>query len=267
VYLLALILSLPFRGHPGTGLTIAALAMVQAWNPFHVEYAGVWNMPAWTLSTEAFFYLFFPFVLPLLERWSSRVLKTLAVVTVLLIVLGHTMTHAIEPLTRRTLLPLPAFRFSEFFVGMLLGLIFLRGRRRQRLSLLPYAAVIAILVILAVVNGSWLSLLAVPFTVLIYELAMGDSWLAQLLGNKVFLLLGGASYAIYLLQEPVRSFVHFAIAGSTELNAAKGGIDTFLSPVVLVLFSIGVFLLWEEPMRKWLRSWFRKHSGRKLSSV
>ena len=241
--------------------------MVQAWNPFHVEYAGVWNMPAWTLSTEAFFYLFFPFVLPLLERWSSRVLKTLAVVTVLLIVLGHTMTHAIETLTRRTLLPLPAFRFSEFFVGMLLGLIFLRGRRRQRPSLLPYAAVIAILVILAVVNGSWLSLLAVPFTDLIYELAMGDSWLAQLLGNKVFLLLGGASYAIYLLQEPVRSFVHFAITGSTELNTAKGGIDTFLSPVVLVLFSIGVFLLWEEPMRKWLRSWFRKHSGRKLSSV
>ncbi len=267
VYFLSLILSLPFRGHPGAGLTIAALFMVQAWNPFHVDYAGVWNMPAWTLSTEAFFYLFFPFVLPFLEKSSTRILKTLAVGTVLLIALGHTMTHAIEPLTRLTGFPLPAFRFPEFFAGMLLGLIFLRGERRLRPSLLLYPAVIASLVILALVKGPWVSLVAIPSTILIFELAVAGTWLAWLLGNKEFLLLGGASYAIYLLQWPVRSWVHFAVTGSTDFNTAKGGLDTFLSPIILVLFSIGVFLLWEEPMRKWLRSWFKKHSGRKLSSV
>ncbi len=61
VYLLALLLSWPFRGDPGLGLSMAVLTMVQAWNPFHVNYGGAWNSPAWTLSTEAFFYLLFPF--------------------------------------------------------------------------------------------------------------------------------------------------------------------------------------------------------------
>jgi peptidoglycan/LPS O-acetylase OafA/YrhL len=267
VYFLSLILSWPFRGNLGPGLSIAVFAMVQAWIPFHIDYEGVWNMPAWTLSTEAFFYLLFIFVLPLLEKLSVWALKCVAVATVLLIVFGHTMTHDVEPLTRVTGLPHPVFRFPEFLAGMTLGLIFLRSPRPSPRPWLSCAAVLAILAILALVKGSWLSLMAVPLAVLIYELAAGNSLLARLLGSGPLILLGGASYAIYLLQMPVRSWVRFAFTGSIAAADTRiGGINA-LSPIVLIPFAIGVYLFWEEPARKWLRSWFKKRTERKLSAA
>ena len=230
-----------------------------------MEYAGYWNMPAWTLSTEAFFYLAFPFLLPIIERFSVRALKISAVATVLVITLGHTMTPSIERLTRITLIPLPVFRFPEFLAGMLLGLIYLRSERPRTMALTPYVAVAAIFAILLFVTGPWVSLLAIPYAILIYDLAARNSVISRLLGTRLIVLLGGASYAIYLLQEPVRSWLHRLVRGSWNLQMDKGGIDALLTPVVLVLFSIAVFRYWEEPVRKWLRRWFKRHSSRKTA--
>jgi peptidoglycan/LPS O-acetylase OafA/YrhL len=92
-------------------------------------------------------------------------------------------------------------------------LLFLRSRRQKPNSLLLYGAIVATLAILFTAQRPWVSLLAIPFTVLVYELAMGNSWCANLLGTKTFVLLGGASYAIYLLQVPVRSWIHYAVTG------------------------------------------------------
>jgi peptidoglycan/LPS O-acetylase OafA/YrhL len=263
VYFLSLLLCWPSQSHLGIGLAVAVFTMVQAWNPLHVAYAGAWNMPAWTLSTEAFFYLAFPFLLSIFEQFSARMLKIAAVITVSVIVFGHTMTPSIDDLTRVTLLPLPVFRVPEFLAGMLLGLIYLRNRAGQTNSVALYSAIVSIFAILLLVTGPWISLLALPFTVLIYNLAAGQSAVGRLLGTRSLLLLGGASYAIYLLQEPVRSTIHFAFTGSWNVQVGRGSIDALLSPVILVLFSIAVFRLWEEPARKWLRSRFSRSGAQK----
>lgn len=266
VYLLSLVLSWPFNA-TSPGKIIAALFMVQAWNPLHPEYGGVLNMPAWTLSAEAFFYLLFPFLLPLIEKWSNRTLQIVAGVTLVIITLGHTMTDQINLLSPRTFIPMPAFRFPEFFAGMVAGLLFLRSRRQKPNFLLLYGAIVATLAILFLAQKPWVSLLAIPFAVLIYELAVGNSWCADLLGSKVLVLLGGASYSIYLLQLPVRSWVHYAVTGSMDLFVRKGGIDAFLSPIVLLALSVPVFLFLEEPARKRLRSWFKKHTETKPAAA
>jgi peptidoglycan/LPS O-acetylase OafA/YrhL len=258
VYLLSLLASLPFQRHISAGLAIAVLTMVQAWNPAHPEYGGTWNMTAWTLSTEAFFYLAFPFLLPTLERLSSRTLKVLAGITFVAMVFGHTMMHSVEPVSPGALVPVPLFRFPEFFTGMALGLLFLRGEPSRNSSLKVYASLIAVAAILAALHKPWLSLIVVPYAILIYEMAVDKSYMARLLGRRIFVLLGGASYAIYLLQIPVRSWIHLAVTGTRNLHVNHAGLDAALSPVILIGVSIAVFLCWEEPVRKWLRMWFKR---------
>jgi peptidoglycan/LPS O-acetylase OafA/YrhL len=264
VYVLSLLLSLPFVGALPAGVGIAVLTMVQAWNPEHPEYASAWNSTAWTLSIEAFFYLVFPFLLPRIARLSSRVMQALLGVTVAVMVLGHTMTHSVEQLAVRTFIPVPVFRFPEFFAGMLMGLLFLRGDPVRRGSLGVYASLIALVAILGTVQGPWLSLIVIPYTILIYEMAAGTSFVARLLGQKAFVLLGGASYAIYLLQIPIRSWVHFAATGTRNLKVDHAGIDALLSPFILIGVSIAAFLFWEEPARRRLRSWFKRHTEPRL---
>jgi peptidoglycan/LPS O-acetylase OafA/YrhL len=113
--------------------------------------------------------------------------------------------------------------------------------------------VLSALLILSLPLGEWVSLVTVPFTVLVYELAIGESALARLLSTQLVVLLGSASYAIYLLQFPVRSWTRVIFSRFPEKLAYLG---TPLTPLILVLISILVFKFWEEPCRRALRSWF-----------
>lgn len=258
VYVLSLALMMPFQDKLSFGTAAAVALMLQTWNPVHPEFFYVWNLTAWTLSMELFFYLLFPFLLPPLQRMSRRTLKAILSLTLLLIVFGHTMTHSIEPLSRRLLIPMPLFRLPEFVVGMILGLLFLRPRKRRRSSMWTYASLIGILAVLLGCRDRWVSLVVIPYAVLIYDLAATNSKVARLLGSNTCVLLGAASYAIYLLQVPVRSWVHLALTGNWNLNVNHSGMDSLLSPPVLIGMSILAFRFWEEPARKWLRNWFKR---------
>jgi peptidoglycan/LPS O-acetylase OafA/YrhL len=124
-----------------------------------------------------------------------------------------------------------------------------------------YLAAFAALLILGLPLGAWVSLVTIPFVVLVYELAIGDSVLAKLLSARFMVLLGSASYAVYLLQFPVRSWTRVIFSHFPEKLAHLGAP---LTPPILILFSILVFKLWEEPSRRALRSWFAE---RKLSAA
>ena len=119
--------------------------------------------------------------------------------------------------------------------------------------------VFAALLILGLPLGAWVSLVTIPFVVLVYELAIGDSVLAKLLSARFMVLLGSASYAVYLLQFPVRSWTRVIFSHFPEKLAHFGAP---LTPLILILFSILVFKLWEEPSRRALRSWFAERKLR-----
>jgi len=273
VYFLSLILALWFE--PGLSLRakIAVLAMVQAWNPRVPELTGAWNYPAWSLSVEIFFYLFFPFVLPWMSKLSRRWLVWLIAMLAAGSVLLHTPVQGLGISDKNSLLtnyiPLPILRLPEFLLGMAVGLKLLRREASGELSgssARAYLAVLASIAVLSLPLGAWVSLVTVPFAVLVYELAVGRSLLARLLSTKLMVLLGSASYAVYLLQFPVRSwtrvFFSHVFPGWTNLGTA-------LTPFILVLFSILMFCSWEEPCRKALRSYFaaRKFSPTKMNST
>lgn len=252
VYLLALLMILPFQLKTALVARLAVLFMVQAWNPAYPGLAGAWNYPAWSLSVEAFFYVTFPVFLIAMSKCSARTLRLVMSVFLLVSVVLHTPTMVLgvwNGTTYGLLIPLPVLRLPEFLVGVALGLLFLRSGQRPRRSVLFYLAAASAVVVLSLPIGNWVSIVMIPASYMLYELAFSDALPARLFSSGPLVLLGGASYAIYLLQYPVRAWTKllFSYAG-----ASFSFLGIALTPVLLTVFSIAVFRYWEEPVRKLL---------------
>ncbi|HUL33971.1 MAG TPA: acyltransferase [Candidatus Eisenbacteria bacterium] len=258
VYLLSLLLLVPFQFHSldhRTALTV--LVMLQAWNPWRAELTGAWNYPAWSLSVEAFFYLCFPFLQSWFATASRRTLYVLVAVFAFVTVFGHTSYESLGIWNPRSyaaiLIPLPLLRIPEFILGMVAGNFFVRfGALRQK-TWMSLIAAVSSLIVLCSTAGPWVSLAALPFLLFIYCLASSDDPVTALFRGPIMVLLGGASYAVYLLQLPVRDWVRVSFEWSA-LNRYVP--DAPLTPIILVLFSILIFKYWEEPLRRQIRRVF-----------
>lgn len=148
---------------------------------------------------------------------------------------------------------LPIQRIPEFMLGVGLGIAFLRSDGRETHPLRAYSSFLVMLVVLSLPIGQWVSLVMVPFAVLVYELAEGGNGIARFLSTGVMTLPGGASNSVYLLQFPVGSWIRVLFLHAPgELKR----LGSPLTPLILVFFSILVFRFWEEPSRKLLRQWF-----------
>ncbi|QNI35934.1 acyltransferase family protein [Edaphobacter albus] len=255
VYLLAAAVTcFAVRGLP-TGHNLMYFTLLQSWTPAASPSGYAWIMQAWTLSVETFFYCSFPLLLPLVERLRSRHLTWM-----LLFIVGITagllelpfqhagMTSPVQGIF------LPLLRLPEFILGMLLGSLFLHRTtgstpwwQNDWITLIVMFPPIAL-----IASGKFSKAVALAclfwFIWAIYRLASGKGWLTKLLSSRIFILLGGASYSIYLLQWPIRDLMRQYVA------PLHPGLDAILSPVILITLSILIFLYYEEPLRERLRT-------------
>jgi len=85
---------------------------------------------------------------------------------------------------------------------------------------------------------------------------------ARLLSSRWLLLLGNASFAIYILQTPVRYWVGRIFSGNLSI------VGKLLYAPSLIILSVVVFLYFEEPIRKWIRNRAtRRQSPRPTSPI
>ena len=192
-----------------------------------------WNAPSWSISCELFFYALFPLLFIWLNsarRLITTVVAAFAAEVPLYIAAAAYISHDINThgsllgftnvdnaLTN--ILPLaPIIRLGEFAIGICLGLLIVRQREnrfRDSRALRDAAVVIALVgaVVLQKIHlEKWGSialhagdyLLYVPlFALLILALASGRTILSVILENPVIVLLGEASYSLYLLHYPL----------------------------------------------------------------
>jgi peptidoglycan/LPS O-acetylase OafA/YrhL len=258
VYLLTLVIGILLERHFPQGPELLVFPMLQSWFPASSSNGYSVVAQAWTLSVELFFYCCFPLFLLLFRRnWSVRTLWCIvAGVFALTVALKVPAYHSgMTPptwLTDHILLPILCL--PEFAFGLALGALFLR---KQKLDPHSYskdwvtaAGLLPCFAVIASGAGDYLVSLASVFCFgwAIYRLANGRGWLTDILSSKPLMLLGGASYSIYLLQGPVR-YISRRIFGPLY-----PGLDAALSPIILITLSCLIFLFYEEPLRDLIRN-------------
>jgi peptidoglycan/LPS O-acetylase OafA/YrhL len=149
----------------------------------------------------------------------------------------------------------PLVRVPEFLLGVCLGTGFRDGWRIPRPRLATLACVLAIcLVIGALHDAPYPSLhngLCDPlFALLIFSIASSGDWLAW----PPLLLLGEASYTLYLLGRPISNFYEGASRYVTFIPAISGFWGYGLYFVICVLASLLVYTMYEKPCRRKVRT-------------
>ncbi len=241
---------------------VLTLTLLQSWAP---QAALTWNAVCWSLSVEAFFYLMFPILLVWTRGFAARnlfwaiafwslVSLSFSVLYILLHPNGIDKINSGETtlLWKNILSFNPLLRLPEFLVGVFAGRLFLAAKNNQKLAtplvVLGVAVVSALVLVADRIPRPMISagILSPAFAAIIYGLALRPRW-ASFLEMGALVLLGDASYSLYLLHSTVISAVYDHIP---PLQWALRAAVAFLAAVAASLLS---YSLVEEPCRKLLR--------------
>jgi peptidoglycan/LPS O-acetylase OafA/YrhL len=256
---------------------LLAILLLHAWTPLSVF---AWNTPGWSVSAEAFFYSVFPTASARLKSRSARQLFGRAAVFYLLALVPPAIVLAAEASGNswlRVHVPAgsggldlhtwivrlagfsPIARLPEFLIGICVGYWLTTSGP----SLSTSAATSLEIAAVALLTSAWMvmgahpvttkiwldsGLLAPLFALLLVALALGSGALARVLALRPFQVLGDASYAMYILQEPILIWwIKLPFTGSLP-----GAVSVSLYVLALILLSIACQRFIAEPVRRWL---------------
>jgi peptidoglycan/LPS O-acetylase OafA/YrhL len=243
---------------------------IQAWSP-NVFQAFSFDGPAWSLSVEFFLYACFPLLVPLIARlhkprtilvWGAVVAAALFALAAIFVATGHGSLPAEDPSSaHRWLYRTPLTRLGDFALGILAARFFVVTRNDPRLARIggPLAAVSALVFIalmawpaLFYTAWSWDAAYAVPTVLLIFGLSVAQgSRLARFLSIPTIVLLGEASFAFYLVHQPLIGILGGA-GWATSMSITAVLNEAFIFGAILAL-ALGLHIGLELPARKKLR--------------
>ena len=224
-------------------------------------WGGHWLAPTWSLAIEEQFYL----VAPLLVIWlpAHRRLAWFVGLAVCAMLLRTWLFVAAGHAGPGFLL-LPG-RADALFIGMAGAAIctdasmrtwLSRNTRLMTAGLWASAAVLIAVLVANVGVQSFVmasighSLLAIMSLNLIFAALFADVWFCRvMLRNRILIELGGLSYAIYLLHQPMRGLVWLATTGATPDFASYGDLPRAVVVIGLTIAAARLSRVWlEQPM-------------------
>jgi peptidoglycan/LPS O-acetylase OafA/YrhL len=230
------------------GSLLTQLTMTVGWFPT-ASLNQPWNPPAWSIACEMFFYALFPALIVWLRRMRFRGIAGLMVGLFAFQCAAIWAARSFAPSGARGFLvsQFPLTHLFEFVIGIAVALLYLRGARewlsvgRRRLALLITAA--APLVALAAyrpVDPAYL-LMSPLFAAIVLGLAVPAP---SILDWKPFVLLGEASFSLYLIHVPLMNLYSIAYP-----NAVVG----WALFAATIGASVLVFKFYETPARRGVR--------------
>jgi peptidoglycan/LPS O-acetylase OafA/YrhL len=262
-YYFALAMAAPFvlyrtvvSGQSPANAGFAAVpVLIQAWIP---PVATAWNLPAWSLSVEAFFYALFPalcLVVAKLKPMRALGLAFAVVVAVDLVRLFYFQPENGGTLWANFCGYFPPFHLPQFIFGVALARVFLASSVSsmdlESLLIAGISAFCAILVLLDI--APWLLSnisLTVVFGSIILGGAGGSGLVTRVLSVKPLIFLVDASYAIYIAHFPLLMWWQRIVRLPPNLSRA----GLFCSVIALSAF---ILIAIERPGRAWILKRFR----------
>ena len=246
-------LTLFFGGH---------LTVLQSWYPPMLNDPS-WLNQSWTLTVEFFFYSAFPFLLLPLMRMPARL--SIAIGIGLVVALAFVRRHYAVSLGEEMYWSwqLPPARLGEFVLGMAAGITFTKGRIKSQSTTaclwLGLAGLLGILTFRPDVTNIWHTIVTpIASAALIVGLTQVR---AGLLSTPTLILLGEASYSLYLVHGIVKE-VLIKITDKLQFPSMTVSIPMFITYLILAVFvSIGFYKFIEVPARKYLRAKLSPTSG------
>jgi len=275
VYLIALLLifiaNYKTMEHASSSLFLN-LSMLQAWIP---GYPLTLNSPGWSLSVEAFFYLIFPLLLLFIYRGGLKIVIVLSIVLWVATQILHTYllnspAYAIHNGLHDFIYYNPLMHVNTFVMGLLVGIYFQNKALYKKAPSYNYNAtalftVLTIIALLLIIRPSlklWLGfdvdytngLIAPLFLLSILLLAQQQGSIAKIFSASWLVLLGEASYSLYILQRPVYGIYHKYIATHFVVSELW---HFYFYLTFLIILSIVSYKLFETPLRHWINTWYR----------
>jgi len=267
---------------------VANVLMVHSWLPYP-GYFFSYNAPSWSISTECFFYLFFPL---LVWRWSRNwqwKLAFAAGVLVGTIVLCNflALPTAAPPfppkITASALIYInPIGRLFEFVLGMCVALYWSRHQTAKLSKLtasLAELGCIALIVLglfllrnaaatrplLGTAGSEYMlhSGCGILFAIFICLMAWGRGFVSRILSYAVPVLLGEISYSIYL--------IHQVLLRYYSAIQLQGKLPNWVTYAIfwctLLAGSWLIWLLIEKPSRRAIVHWWDRNAERRAARV
>jgi peptidoglycan/LPS O-acetylase OafA/YrhL len=260
------------KGWSGFSKLLLNLTLLQTWVP--MTSLNSFNGVSWSLSTELGFYCLFPLILPFVKRYPVRAFAISFTVSLGLVLLCDITKLPYLSDTGLSIVSVvqnfPLVRLTEFVAGMCLCLLFnaklYSWPRGLLVATLLEAGAIVITILgmthsvalagvlrpwlhLGDAGGFWLANSLIPlaaFGVLILVFSASAGLFSRILSLRPLVLLGEASYLMYLLHQFIYHYVHIHARGYADIPPIA-----ILWMVWLFVFSLALFLYqyWESPVR------------------
>lgn len=246
---------------------LAFATMTQSW--FNLQMLTF--PPAWSISTEWFFYFAFIFMVPFFER----IKRPLVVMGIFLIgtflfmpyylkLQGNFYAKADGWVTYFS----PFTRIFDFIGGILASKAYLmRADDQKKISIFNFGFIIALvtacisIIAFDPLNATKYSVLLsnfvyTPFIApLLYMLCKYDIALSRALCSKALMFMGEISYSVYLLGFMIMTGLGAAYVNpkATPMAYINSSIKVFVIVTFTTFIAYGCYNLFEKPMRDWVR--------------
>jgi peptidoglycan/LPS O-acetylase OafA/YrhL len=245
------------------GKILANIFLLQAWIP---RYGQSFNIAAWSLSVEVFFYVIFPFLILAMKRLNANQILSISLWFWAISQIAHSILFILfMPEHLIWLHYFPPFHLNAFLLGIAGGVWYLKNAGTPganqpaiRIILLGSLGFVTLAICLREYIPSLFryfyldaGLLAPFFLLIVLALSLDKSMISKRLKDSRLVLLGESSYALFILHIPVLWLLSrlWVMAGVTIDHEIKFAIH------LLISFSLSIFVYnyMERPAQDWIR--------------